>query len=65
MNGCVITFTAGGQVQIQANSTLEVTAAAVNVHAASAKFDGLVQCSSLITNSVVSSSYTPGAGNVW
>jgi hypothetical protein len=28
-------------------------------------FDGLVQCQTLITNSVVSASYTPGAGNVW
>jgi hypothetical protein len=24
-----------------------------------------VQCQTLITNSVVSASYTPGAGNVW
>jgi uncharacterized protein involved in type VI secretion and phage assembly len=64
-NGCVITFTAAGQIQVQANSTVEVTASAVNVHAAMAKFDGVVQCSTLITNAVVSSSYTPGAGNIW
>jgi uncharacterized protein involved in type VI secretion and phage assembly len=64
-NGCVITFTASGQINMQANSTVEITASAVNVHAAMAKFDGVVKCSTLITNSVVSSSYTPGAGNVW
>ncbi len=64
-NGCLITFTASGQIQIQANSTVEVQAAAVNVHAAMATFDGLVKCSTLITNAVVSASYTPGAGNVW
>ena len=64
-NGCVITFTAGGQINMQANSTVEITASAVNVHAAMAKFDGIVKCQTLITNSVVSSSYTPGAGNVW
>jgi uncharacterized protein involved in type VI secretion and phage assembly len=64
-NGCVITFTASGQIQIQANSTVEVQAAAVNVHAPMATFDGIVKCSTLITNAVVSSSYTPGAGNVW
>jgi len=64
-NGCVITFTAGGQINMQANSTVEVTASAVNVHAAMAKFDGVVKCETLITNSVISSSYTPGAGNVW
>lgn len=64
-NGCRITFSASGQIQIQANSTVEVTASAVNVHAAMATFDGVVKCSTLITNAVVSSSYTPGAGNVW
>jgi uncharacterized protein involved in type VI secretion and phage assembly len=64
-NGCVITFTASGQIQLRANSTVEVQAAAVNVHAPMATFDGIVKCSTLITNAVVSSSYTPGAGNVW
>jgi uncharacterized protein involved in type VI secretion and phage assembly len=64
-NGCVITFTASGQIQIQANSTVELTASAFNVHAAMAKFDGVVKCSTLITNAVISPSYTPGAGNVW
>lgn len=65
-NGCVITFNAGGQIQIQANSTVEITASAVNVHAGTAMFDGLVQCTTLIASaSVVSPSYTPGAGNVW
>jgi uncharacterized protein involved in type VI secretion and phage assembly len=64
-NGSSITFTMAGQIQIQANSTLEITASAVNVHSAMAKFDGVVKCSALITQSVVSSSYTPGAGNVW
>src|SRR5262245_42091509 len=39
-NGCSIVFTAGGQIQIQANSTVEVTASVVNVHAATANFDG-------------------------
>lgn len=64
-NGCVITFTASGQINMQANSTVDITAAAVNVHAAMAKFDGVVKCETLITNSVISPSYTPGAGNVW
>jgi uncharacterized protein involved in type VI secretion and phage assembly len=65
-NGCVITLNAGGQVEVRANATVEITASAVNVHAASAIFDGLVQCTTLIaTSAVVSPSYTPGAGNVW
>jgi hypothetical protein len=29
------------------------------------KFSGVVQCDTLVTNSVVASSYTPGAGNIW
>src|SRR5574337_1172284 len=63
--GCLIKMNLAGQVSITANATVEVTASAVNVHAATAIFDGLIQCQTLITNSVVSSSYTPGAGNVW
>jgi len=66
MNGCVVTFNAGGQIEIQANATVEVTASAVNVHAATATFDGIINCTTLIASSgVVSPSYTPGAGNIW
>lgn len=65
-NGSIIKFTAGGQIEIQANATIEVTAAAVNVHAATATFDGIVNCTTLIASvGVVSPSYTPGAGNIW
>ncbi len=64
-NGCVIKMNAAGQVSVTANATVEITASSVNVHAATAMFDGLVQCQTLIANSVVSASYTPGAGNVW
>ncbi|MGE3309003.1 MAG: phage baseplate assembly protein V [Limisphaerales bacterium] len=65
-NGSVLRFTAGGQIELQANATVEVTASAVNVHAATATFDGIVNCTTLIASSgVVSPSYTPGAGNIW
>jgi len=65
-NGCVITFNAGGQIQIQANATVEVTASAVNVHAATATFDGIVNCTTLNASvGIISPSYTPGAGNIW
>src|SRR5882757_5251573 len=60
-NGSMIKINAAGQININANATVEVNAAAVNVHSAVATFDGLIQCQSLITSSVVSSSYTPGA----
>ena len=65
-NGCVITFNAGGQIEITANSTVEITASVLNVHAPTANFDGIINCTTMIASaSVVSPSYTPGAGNVW
>ena len=64
--GTVITLDAAGRVSIQANATVEVTAASLNVHAPTAIFDGMVNCTTLIASvGVVSPSYTPGAGNVW
>lgn len=59
-----ITVTAAAKVTVQ-GSTVEVSAGAVNVNTGMATFSGVVQCSTLITNSVVSASYTPGAGNIW
>lgn len=65
-DGPHVTMTAGGQVKVQANSTVEITASAVNVHAGSAVFDGTITCTTLTASaSIVSPSYTPGAGNVW
>ena len=64
-NGCEIVMTAGGQVRITANSTVEVNASAVNIHAPMVTCDGVVRCQTLITQSVISPSYTPGAGNIW
>ncbi len=64
-SGSHITMDAGGRVDIQANATVDITAAALNAHVPVAVFDGLIQCQTLITSSVVSASYTPGAGNIW
>jgi uncharacterized protein involved in type VI secretion and phage assembly len=60
-----VTITASGVVNVNASGVATVTAAMVNVDSAMAKFSGVVQCSTLIASSVVSASYTPGAGNVW
>jgi phage baseplate assembly protein V len=59
-----VTVRTGSKLTIEA-SQIEVTAALVQVNAALSKFSGIVQCDTLITNSVVSASYTPGAGNIW
>lgn len=65
-NGCVLTMNAAGQVQVQANATVEIIASALNVHCPTATFDGIVNCTTLIASSgVVSPAYTPGAGNIW
>jgi uncharacterized protein involved in type VI secretion and phage assembly len=60
-----IEITANAQVKVQAPAGMQIDAAMVTVNAAMSKFSGVVKCDTLITNSVVSSSYTPGAGNVW
>ena len=64
-NGCEIVLNIAGQVKVTANSTVEINASAVNVHAPMVNCDGVVKCSTLITQSVISPSYTPGAGNIW
>lgn len=65
-NGSVVRFTASGQIEIQANATVELTAAALNVHVPVATFDGIVNCTTLNASvGVISPMYTPGAGNVW
>lgn len=59
-----ITVTAAATVQVEA-AQVKVSAGMVQVDAGMATFSGVVQCQTLIATSVVSSSYTPGAGNVW
>jgi uncharacterized protein involved in type VI secretion and phage assembly len=59
-----VTVTASAKVTVNA-STVEVSAGMVTVNAGMSKFSGVVQCDTLISNAVISSSYTPGAGNIW
>jgi uncharacterized protein involved in type VI secretion and phage assembly len=44
---------------------VSVSAAMVTVDAGISRFSGVVQADTIITNSIVSASYTPGAGNIW
>ncbi|HLM66753.1 MAG TPA: phage baseplate assembly protein V [Longimicrobium sp.] len=60
-----ITITSSARITVNAGAMVEVSASMVKVSAAMSQFSGVVQCDTLITNSVVSASYTPGAGNVW
>jgi uncharacterized protein involved in type VI secretion and phage assembly len=70
-NGNTLTLDSGGvtlqcsaKVSVTA-STMEVSAGQVTVNAGMSKFSGVVQCDTLIATSVVGTSYTPGAGNIW
>jgi len=59
-----ITVTASAKVTVNA-STIEMSAGMVTVNAGLSKFSGVVQADTVISNTVVSSAYTPGAGNIW
>jgi uncharacterized protein involved in type VI secretion and phage assembly len=60
-----ITVTASAKVTVNAGATVDVSASMVNVTAGISKFSGVVQCDTLISNTVISATYTPGAGNIW
>jgi uncharacterized protein involved in type VI secretion and phage assembly len=59
-----VTVTASAKVTVQA-STVEVSAGTVTVNAGLSKFSGVVQADTVITNTIVAATYTPGAGNIW
>jgi uncharacterized protein involved in type VI secretion and phage assembly len=59
-----ITVTAAAKVTVNA-ATAEVSAATLTVNAGMSTFSGVVKADTVITNSVISTSYTPGAGNIW
>jgi uncharacterized protein involved in type VI secretion and phage assembly len=54
-----------GKVTVTASSGVDVTAAKVSVTAAMSTFSGIVKCDTVIATTVVGTTYTPGAGNVW
>jgi len=59
-----ITITAAAKVTVNAGQ-VAVSAGLVTVDAGMSKFSGVVQCDTLISNTVISATYTPGAGNIW
>jgi uncharacterized protein involved in type VI secretion and phage assembly len=63
--GCTVKLTAAN-VEVTANATVTVTSPMVEVDAAVSTFSGMVKCSMLIAEQMVTSpAYSPGAGNVW
>jgi uncharacterized protein involved in type VI secretion and phage assembly len=59
-----VTVTASAKVTVNA-STVNVSAGLVSVDAGMATFSGTVQATTVIASTVISSSYLPGAGNMW
>ncbi len=59
-----ITINASAKVTVSA-SLVNVSASSVMVDSGYSRFSGVVHADTVITNSVISASYTPGAGNIW
>jgi len=59
-----ITITASAKLTINA-SKVDVSAGMVGVNAGMSTFSGVVKSDSLIATSVIGTTYTPGAGNIW
>ncbi|MCA9911533.1 MAG: type IV secretion protein Rhs [Anaerolineae bacterium] len=60
-----------GEISVSATTKVKIAAAVVEIEAnmitadtGMAQFSGVVKCDTMIANSVVASSYTPGAGNI-
>jgi uncharacterized protein involved in type VI secretion and phage assembly len=59
-----VTITAGSKLTINAGN-IAISAGMVTVDSGMSRFSGVAQADTVISNSVVSASYTPGAGNIW
>ncbi len=64
MQASGITITTSATFTVNA-STVDVTASTMSVNAGMHTVSGVHQADTVITNSVISASYTPGAGNIW
>ena len=59
-----VTVVAPSKVKVQ-TAQVEVSAGMVKVDAALSQFSGIVKCDVLQATTVIATTYTPGAGNVW
>lgn len=64
MEASGVTIEAAAKVTVNA-AQVAVSAGMVTVDAGMSRFSGVVQADTVIANSVISASYTPGAGNIW
>ncbi len=59
-----VAIQASAKISLQA-AQIEVSAGMVKVDAGMSKFSGVIKSDTIISTSVVGTTYTPGAGNVW
>jgi hypothetical protein len=60
-----ITIISASNLQIVSATNVAITAPSVTVSTPMTTFTGVIQADTIMANSVVASSYTPGAGNLW
>lgn len=59
-----VTVTAAAKLSVNA-PIVEVSASMVKVSAGMSTFSGVLQADTVITNTIIAATYTPGAGNIW
>ena len=64
LRGATIKFEAAATIQAQ-GARIDLTAGMVDVDTGIVKASGVLRCDTLQATSVIASSYTPGAGNIW
>lgn len=60
----LVEFTASSTIRLMA-SRVEIEAGMIELQAGAVDASGVLRCETLVATSVVASSYTPGAGNIW
>jgi hypothetical protein len=59
-----VTLAAAGSLVLQAGASVQVDGARVTLNCGLAQASNVLKCETLLASSVVSASYTPGAGNL-
>ena len=54
-----------GAVTLTASSKIQLQCSMLSANCGMSQFSGVVKCDTIIAHTVVGSSYTPGAGNLW
>lgn len=62
--GAAQSVTVGATISVTAGGVVTITAPTIVLNAAAVQVSGVVQCATLMTQSVVSPLYTPGVGNI-